>query len=146
MDVHLSGPGWFLTSIIFVSALVLPALTLDGLSCYFCPLQLKGKSCSNLTSECLPSQRCSSSRGRYGSVHILSAQGCVDAGLCGSHEMVSYRGVAYNVSHTCCCKDNCNHAPKSDTSLKKLLGMVKAEQVNNTIPDAAEEEPGSSCE
>ncbi|XP_037538909.1 protein Bouncer-like [Nematolebias whitei] len=145
MDVPPSVPGRSLTSVLLVSALVLPALTLDSLLCSFCPLQPKGKSCSNVTSQCLPSQRCSSSRGRYGSVHILSAQGCVDAGLCGSHEMVSYRGVEYNVSHTCCCRDRCNSAPKPDTSLKKLLGIIEAQPEDQTITEAAEEEPWSSC-
>uniref|UniRef100_A0A3B5AZF8 UPAR/Ly6 domain-containing protein n=1 Tax=Stegastes partitus TaxID=144197 RepID=A0A3B5AZF8_9TELE len=90
------------------------------LLCYYCPLQHKGKPCTNTTSQCLPDQRCSSSRGRYGSIHVLSAQGCLSRELCGSHEMVSYRGVEYNVSHTCCCKDKCNAEPKSDANLKKL--------------------------
>ncbi|XP_065812712.1 sperm acrosome membrane-associated protein 4-like [Labrus bergylta] len=89
------------------SALLLPALSLGSLTCYYCPLQHKGKSCPNITSQCLPHQRCSNSRGHYGPVYILSAQGCVDSDLCSSHEMTSYRGVEYNVSHTCCCKDQC---------------------------------------
>uniref|UniRef100_A0A3Q1GH03 UPAR/Ly6 domain-containing protein n=1 Tax=Acanthochromis polyacanthus TaxID=80966 RepID=A0A3Q1GH03_9TELE len=82
------------------------------------------KPCTNTTSQCLPDQRCSSSIGRYGSTHVLSAQGCLDKELCGSHEIVSYRGVKYNVSHTCCCRDKCNNELKFDTSLKKLLGMI----------------------
>uniref|UniRef100_A0A8C6P3P5 UPAR/Ly6 domain-containing protein n=1 Tax=Nothobranchius furzeri TaxID=105023 RepID=A0A8C6P3P5_NOTFU len=121
---HLSCWLWSLTSIPLVLVLVVPALTLDSLLCHFCPLQLKGKSCPNVTSQCLPSQRCSSSRGLRGPVHILSAQGCVDAELCGSHETVTYHGVEFNLSHTCCCRDKCNAAPKSDTSLKKLLGLL----------------------
>uniref|UniRef100_A0A668A702 UPAR/Ly6 domain-containing protein n=1 Tax=Myripristis murdjan TaxID=586833 RepID=A0A668A702_9TELE len=64
--------------------------------------------CPNITSQCLPDERCSSSMGRYGPVHILSAQGCIAAQLCGSHEIISYRGVGYNVSHSCCCRDQCN--------------------------------------
>uniref|UniRef100_A0A671X459 UPAR/Ly6 domain-containing protein n=1 Tax=Sparus aurata TaxID=8175 RepID=A0A671X459_SPAAU len=99
---------WFLLHVFasdWTTALVLPALSLDSLLCYFCPLQHKGKSCPNITSQCLPHQHCSSSRGRYGPVHVLSAQGCVDSELCGSHEILSHRGVKYNVSHTCCCKD-----------------------------------------
>uniref|UniRef100_A0A3Q2CF14 UPAR/Ly6 domain-containing protein n=1 Tax=Cyprinodon variegatus TaxID=28743 RepID=A0A3Q2CF14_CYPVA len=79
----------------------------NSLLCNFCPLQHKNKSCTNMTSECLPHQHCSSSRGRYGSVHVLSSQGCLDAKLCDSHEMISYRGVEYNISHTCCCRDGC---------------------------------------
>uniref|UniRef100_A0A3Q1AKV1 UPAR/Ly6 domain-containing protein n=1 Tax=Amphiprion ocellaris TaxID=80972 RepID=A0A3Q1AKV1_AMPOC len=118
------GPCWFLISILLLLALVLPALALESLLCYYCPLQPKGKPCTNTTSQCLPDQRCSSSVGRYGSIHVLSAQGCLDKELCGSHEIVSYQGVKYNVSHTCCCRDKCNNEPKFDTSLKKLLGMI----------------------
>ncbi|KAG7231118.1 hypothetical protein INR49_027158, partial [Caranx melampygus] len=35
-------------------ALLVPALTLDSLLCYYCPLQHKGKPCTNITSQCLP--------------------------------------------------------------------------------------------
>uniref|UniRef100_A0A3Q3WLZ8 UPAR/Ly6 domain-containing protein n=1 Tax=Mola mola TaxID=94237 RepID=A0A3Q3WLZ8_MOLML len=97
--------------------------------CMFCMVILtwhKGNSCPNITTQCLRDQRCSSSTGRYGLVHILSAQGCVDADICGSHEIVSYQGVRYNVSHTCCCKDKCNLPPKSDVSLKMLHWTFKA--------------------
>uniref|UniRef100_A0A3Q3N3Q6 UPAR/Ly6 domain-containing protein n=1 Tax=Mastacembelus armatus TaxID=205130 RepID=A0A3Q3N3Q6_9TELE len=100
------------------------ALTLDSLLCYYCPMQHKDKSCPNITSQCLPSHRCSSSRGYYGSVHIVSAQGCVHRDLCGSHEIITYRKIKINVTHTCCCKDKCNHPLKSETNLKKLLGMI----------------------
>ncbi|XP_040894821.1 protein Bouncer-like [Toxotes jaculatrix] len=145
LDFNQLGPHWFLTSILVAAALVLPALTLDSLLCYYCPLQHKGNSCANITSQCLPDQRCSSSRGRYGSIHILSAQGCVDSGLCGSHEIISYRGVNYNVSHTCCCKDNCNGSPKSDANLKKILGMITDKTNHTSITDVLTEEPLDSC-
>ncbi|KAL7402154.1 hypothetical protein ABVT39_010541 [Epinephelus coioides] len=145
LDVFLLGPHWFLTSILLATALVLPALNLDGLLCHYCPLQHKGKSCSNLTSECLPNQRCASSRGHYGSFHILSAQGCVDTELCGSYEIISYRGVKFNVSHTCCCRDNCNSRPKSDTNLKTLLGMITDKIEHSHINDVLREESLDSC-
>lgn len=144
VDVHPSGPSKFLlTSVILVSTLVLPALQLDSLLCHFCPLQDKIKSCPNMTTQCLPGQRCSSSRGFYGSVHVLSTQGCVDADLCGSHEVVSFRAVKYNISHTCCCKDKCNIAPKRVSSLKKLLGLIK---IDNSTSDALKEDSWASCE
>uniref|UniRef100_A0A8D3BTT9 Uncharacterized protein n=1 Tax=Scophthalmus maximus TaxID=52904 RepID=A0A8D3BTT9_SCOMX len=47
-------------------------------------------------------------------------QGCVDGELCGSREIVSHRGVEYNVSHACCCEDKCNGPPKSDASVLTL--------------------------
>nr|XP_046249416.1 sperm acrosome membrane-associated protein 4-like isoform X1 [Scatophagus argus] len=146
LDLNLLGQCWCLTSILLASsALVLPALNLDSLLCYYCPLQHKGKSCPNITSQCLPDQRCSSSRGHYGSIHILSGQGCIDAELCGSHEIISYRGVKYNVSHGCCCKDKCNVPPKSDSNLKLLLGMVTDKMDDVNITEVFKEEPWHSC-
>ncbi|XP_047453188.1 protein Bouncer-like [Mugil cephalus] len=138
-----SGPRRFLTSAPLVMALLFPAVTLDSLLCYHCPLQRKGQPCPNVTSQCLPHQRCSSSRGRYGSVHVLSARGCVDSDLCGSHQILSYRGTEYNVSHGCCCEDKCNGAPKLDGNLKMLLGVVseKTDSVNNVL----REETRDSC-
>lgn len=144
LDVPLLGPRWFLTSMLMAAALLVPALTLDSLLCYYCPLQHKAKPCTNITSQCLPNQRCSSSRGRYGSVHILSAQSCVDAQLCGSTEILSYRGVKYNVSHTCCCKDKCNGPPKSEASLKKLLGIF-TDKTDVNVTNVLGEEPWDSC-
>lgn len=132
MDIQPCILSWNLTSTLLLSSLLLPALTAASLLCNFCPLQHKSKSCTNITSECLPHQHCSSSRGRYGSVHVLSSQGCLDAKLCDSHEMISYRGVEYNISHTCCCTDGCNHVPQSSTNLLELLGMNKDNPEYNT--------------
>ncbi|XP_062246461.1 protein Bouncer-like [Platichthys flesus] len=140
-----SGPHWFLTSILLATALLLPALSVDTLLCNFCPLQHKGKSCGNFTSQCLPSQRCSSSTARYGALHVLSAQGCLAGELCGSHELMSHRGVEYNVSHDCCCKDKCNGPPRDDAGLKKLLGMIKDILHKANITDVLREQAWDSC-
>uniref|UniRef100_A0A3Q0SQA3 UPAR/Ly6 domain-containing protein n=1 Tax=Amphilophus citrinellus TaxID=61819 RepID=A0A3Q0SQA3_AMPCI len=103
------------------------------------------KPCPQTTSQCLPDQRCAISRGHYGSFHILSSQGCVNSGLCGSHKIVTYQGVKYNVSYACCCENQCNIPPKSDSTLKKLLDMIasKFDHVSNTT--ALKEEPWNSC-
>ncbi|CAJ1056401.1 hypothetical protein NQZ68_038073 [Xyrichtys novacula] len=140
-DVHPLGSHRFLTSILLASALLLPALSLDGLSCYHCPLQQKGKPCPNITSQCLPHQRCSNSRGHYGSVHMLSSQGCLDSHLCGSHEIISYRGVEFNVSHSCCCKNKCNEHLKSAFSLKTLLRKMAGRLGPNDINKGLDAEP-----
>lgn len=146
VDLLSLGSCPFLTSILLTAAaLVLPALSLDSLLCYFCPLQHKGKSCPNNTSQCLPHQHCSSSRGRYGPVHVLSAQGCVDSELCGSHEILSHRGVKYNVSHTCCCKDKCNDPLKPDTNLRMLIRMI-TERIDHTgVTNVTKKELWDSC-
>ncbi|KAK5867182.1 hypothetical protein PBY51_011697 [Eleginops maclovinus] len=144
-SLDLLGTCWFLSSILLAAALVLPALSLDSLLCNFCPLQHKGKSCPDISSQCLPDQRCSSSKGHFGSLHVLSAQGCVDAELCGSHKMDFFRGVKYNVSHTCCCKDKCNSRANTDTNLKKLLGMLADKLHYPNITSVLREEPWDSC-
>ncbi|XP_041651244.1 protein Bouncer-like isoform X1 [Cheilinus undulatus] len=144
LDASHLGPNWFLTTILFTSSLLLPAVSLDSLTCYYCPLQQKGKSCPNITSQCLPHQRCSSSRGHYGPIYVLSAQGCIDLDLCSSHEIVSYRGVEYNVSHTCCCKDKCNNRPESDLNLKMLLRIITHKK-DLFKADVLREEPWDSC-
>lgn len=145
LDVRPLGPRWFLTCILLATAaLVLPALSLDSLLCFYCPLQPKAKSCPNITSQCLPDQRCSSSRGHYGPVHVLSAQGCVNADLCGSHEIISHQGGNYKVSHSCCCKDKCNIPPKSGVNLKMLLGMA-TKNMSHTDNRDVKEEAWDSC-
>ncbi|KAL0968707.1 hypothetical protein UPYG_G00270550 [Umbra pygmaea] len=80
------------------------------LLCNVCPMQLKDKSCSNdFTSECQPNEHCGTSKGYFGSVHILTAQGCLTPDLCNSTHPLIYRGVNYNVTYRCCCSDQCNH-------------------------------------
>ncbi|XP_055788890.1 uncharacterized protein LOC129861762 [Salvelinus fontinalis] len=96
-----------------------------SLLCNFCPLQHKGRSCSNdSTTECLPQERCGTSSGRFGSTHILSAQGCLTPDLCNSTHAVTYRGVSYNVTYRCCCSAQCNQPPASDTYIQRLLGVT----------------------
>lgn len=117
-----SDPRWLLTSILWTTAaLVLPALSQDGLSCYYCPLHPQDQPCPNITVKCKSLERCLTSRGRYGRVHMLSQLGCVEARHCGSHYMVPFRGVNYNVSCDCCCSNNCNTQPRATSNLKTIL-------------------------
>ncbi|XP_034032161.1 protein Bouncer [Thalassophryne amazonica] len=122
-SVSLHLLGWFLISILLTVALVLPVLTQAVLVCNFCPLDYIGKPCVNMTTECAPGWRCFSAKAYYGTIHLLSRQGCMAPRLCGSHEMVSHLGVPYNISYTCCCKDKCNKRPKANKRLIKLLGF-----------------------
>ncbi|XP_077424295.1 protein Bouncer-like [Vanacampus margaritifer] len=122
-----------LTSILLTVVLLLSSLArLESLLCYVCPLQDKESPCPNMTTECPSGQRCVTSRGYYGTFHALSAQGCVDASLCGSRPAVSYMGVEYRVRHSCCCKDKCNMAPTSQDILKMLLGVMAEKNGNAT--------------
>lgn len=111
-----------LTSILWTTAaLVLPTLSQDGLSCYYCPLCPQDQRCPNITVRCKSQERCLTSTGRYGRAHILSQLGCVEARRCGSHYMVPFRGVNYNVSRDCCCSNNCNTQPGVTSDLKTIL-------------------------
>lgn len=120
-----SDSRWLLTSILWTTAaLVLPTLGQDGLLCYYCPLQLQDQPCPNITVKCKSLERCLTSTGRYGRTHMLSQLGCMEARRCGSHYMVPYRGVNFNVSCDCCCSNNCNTQPTATSTLKTILERV----------------------
>ncbi|CAL8261240.1 unnamed protein product [Merluccius merluccius] len=150
------------------AVLVLPSRSMaaDTLLCHYCPMQHKRESCSGtgtngtgtgtMTTRCLAGERCASSRGRYGGVHVLSAQGCVAAELCGARDLVwTHLGTRYDVSHACCCEDRCNHAPRpeaahlSTTLLLLLAGSRASMDVNSGNEDGNDddviEEPRDSC-
>nr|XP_055029358.1 protein Bouncer-like isoform X3 [Misgurnus anguillicaudatus] len=112
------------------------AVSSDGLLCNYCPLQVKDKICPNITTACRPHERCFSSRGRYGRVHVLSGQGCVAEELCDSHQTLIHMSVAYNVTYMCCCYNLCNDAPTADNLLKQLLGLTTApaNNISNAHP------------
>ncbi|XP_061629289.1 protein Bouncer-like [Phyllopteryx taeniolatus] len=133
-----------LTSVMMAAVLFLSALgQRDSLLCYFCPLQPKEAPCPNITTECPPGQRCTTSRGYYGVVHVLSAQGCLDAQLCGTSQVVSHMGVEFLARHSCCCKDKCNVAPTSKAILKLLLGMIMEKAYANATRALREQLRGS---
>nr|XP_057931615.1 sperm acrosome membrane-associated protein 4-like [Doryrhamphus excisus] len=134
-----------LTSIMVTAALLCPALSLDSLRCYFCPLQPKEQSCPNVTTHCTPAQRCTTSTAYYGAYHALSSQGCVDAELCGARQTVTYKGVEFRVRHRCCCRDKCNMAPGSKAILKLLLGMTAEQAEYSNITHALREQLWGSC-
>ncbi|KAK6317777.1 hypothetical protein J4Q44_G00110680 [Coregonus suidteri] len=129
---HRSTSPQPLASAACLCVFLLPGLTVaamgfpsTSLLCNFCPLQHKGRSCSkDSTTECLPRERCGTSMGRFGSIHILSAQGCMTPDLCNSTHAVTHQGVSYNVTYRCCCSDQCNQPPASDTYIKRLLGVT----------------------
>ncbi|XP_057188968.1 protein Bouncer [Triplophysa rosa] len=118
-----------------VLLLLAALLSSDGLLCNYCPLQVRHKNCSNITTTCRPHERCFSSRGRYGRVHMLSGQGCVAQELCGLHQTLMYMGVGYNVTYACCCHNLCNSSPAVDNSLKLLLGVTVGPANNITDID-----------
>ncbi|XP_062316721.1 sperm acrosome membrane-associated protein 4-like [Osmerus eperlanus] len=103
----------------------MPGMARNMLLCNFSALQFKDKAFLNVTTECLPHQSCSTSRGLRGSEHMVSAQGCVASTRCGTFQLVSYRGVTYNASYTCCCRERCNQPPSPDTQLRRLLGLTR---------------------
>lgn len=68
----------------------------------------------------------------------------MDAELCGSSEIVSFKDSQFNVSHTCCCKNECNTPPKTGPNMKLLLGMITLEEYSN-IRNVLPEEAWDSC-
>lgn len=111
-----------LTSILWTStALLLPASSQEALSCYYCRLQSLHEPCPNLTVQCWSHQRCLTSTGYYGRVPNLCGLGCVDAQLCGSQQVVSYRGVKHSVKLNCCCRNNCNKQQDGTSAQKTMV-------------------------
>jgi len=164
--LHLSRPAWYLAWVLSaLVVLVLPSTLLglrqDTLLCNHCPMQHKAKPCAAdvatpSTTRCLPDERCASSRGHYGLLHVLSGQGCLPAVLCGTHALQTHGGARYNVSHTCCCEDLCNHAPtvESPAYLKTRLGVkighnnvdnVDNENLKESVITANQEPSLDSC-
>lgn len=68
----------------------------------------------------------------------------MDVALCGSYEILLFKGTEFNVSHTCCCKDKCNTPPKSGPNMELLLGLITQEEYND-IRNVLEEEVWDSC-
>uniref|UniRef100_A0A8C2J9U2 Uncharacterized protein n=1 Tax=Cyprinus carpio TaxID=7962 RepID=A0A8C2J9U2_CYPCA len=77
----------------------------------------------NITTECLEHERCSSGWRRYGRVHVLALQGCLSPELCGSNQTLTHKGLEYEITYTCCCRDLCNTAAAPE-SLLQLLGVT----------------------
>ncbi|KAG5845893.1 hypothetical protein ANANG_G00144010 [Anguilla anguilla] len=108
-----------------------------GLLCNFCPVQPKRqRPNATATTECGPRDRCYSGRAFFGSVHFLSAQGCVSRELCGTVQPVTFMNATYPMNYTCCCRDRCNLWPRQYST---LLGMMPGSQggvaMNVTVDD-----------
>ncbi|KAF4101777.1 protein Bouncer-like [Onychostoma macrolepis] len=93
------------------------------LLCHYCPLQAAGARC-NITTECRGHERCSSGWRRYGRVHVLALQGCASPTLCGSNQTLTHKGLEYEITYTCCCRDLCNTAAAPENLLQQLLGVT----------------------
>lgn len=93
------------------------------LLCHFCPLPAAGARC-NITTECRGHERCSSGWRRYGRVHVLALQGCASPELCGSNRTLTHKGLEYEITYTCCCRDLCNTAKAPQNLLQQLLGVT----------------------
>ncbi|XP_046871231.1 protein Bouncer-like [Hypomesus transpacificus] len=119
------SPFILIQCVLLASLFFMPGMARNRLLCNFSALQFKDKAFLNVTTECLPHQSCYTSRGRRGSEHMVSAQGCIASTRCGTFLPVSYRGLTYNASYTCCCRERCNQPPSPDTQLRRLLGLTK---------------------
>uniref|UniRef100_A0A8C1DY53 Uncharacterized protein n=2 Tax=Cyprinus carpio TaxID=7962 RepID=A0A8C1DY53_CYPCA len=84
-----------------------------------CPVAA-GTRC-NITTECLEHERCSSGWRRYGRVHVLALQGCLSPELCGSNQTLTHKGLEYEITYTCCCRDLCNTAAAPESLLILLI-------------------------
>ncbi|XP_067275642.1 protein Bouncer-like [Pseudorasbora parva] len=88
----------------------------EVLLCYYCPLQARGRRCTNMTSECGPRELCFTGWRRYGPVAVRAAQGCASPGQCGSNRTVTLKGSRCEIHYTCCSGDLCNADLTSKTA------------------------------
>ncbi|XP_059420478.1 protein Bouncer-like [Carassius carassius] len=102
------------------AVLALCLLGVLALECHYCPLQAAGTRC-NITTECHAHERCSTGWRRYGRVHVLAVQGCASPELCASNQTLTHKGIEYEITYTCCCRDLCNTA-KAENLLQQLTG------------------------
>uniref|UniRef100_A0A8C2A4J5 Uncharacterized protein n=1 Tax=Cyprinus carpio TaxID=7962 RepID=A0A8C2A4J5_CYPCA len=99
----------YILSAVLVLCVLLSGSAAAVLLCHYCPLQAAGTRC-NITTECLEHERCSSGWRRYGRAHVLALQGCLSPELCGSNQTLTHKGLEYEITYTCCCRNLCNTA------------------------------------
>lgn len=69
--------------------------------------------CPGITMACGDNEECFVGQGIAQDLGPVTSKGCVDANNCGRQEPVTYQGVTYSLTSTCCDGDMCNGAPPS---------------------------------
>nr|XP_012315489.1 sperm acrosome membrane-associated protein 4 [Aotus nancymaae] len=99
--------------------------------CIFCELT-DSTQCPGTPMSCGDDEDCFIGHGVAPGTSPVINKGCVQATSCGREEPVSYKGVTYSLTTTCCAGRLCNRAPGpassqtagATTSLALGLGML----------------------
>ncbi|XP_004867056.1 sperm acrosome membrane-associated protein 4 [Heterocephalus glaber] len=89
---------------------VLPQGTTGIKDCFFCELT-DSMRCPGTPMHCGDEEDCFTGRGVAQGVGPVINKGCVRAPSCGREEPVSYMGLTYILTTTCCSGHLCNHGP-----------------------------------
>ncbi|XP_061138492.1 protein Bouncer [Syngnathus typhle] len=87
---------------------LMPSTLCSNLGCLYRPLMEKDIKFQPLATECPRNEVCYKAEGRYGTHIALSSSGCMTHKVCGQERDVSYRGVVYTLSYSCCNRAYCN--------------------------------------
>ncbi|XP_019712504.1 protein Bouncer [Hippocampus comes] len=91
----------------FVFHLV-PYTLCGNLRCLYRPILEKEYEFQPIVTECPRGEVCYKAEGRYGNYSALSASGCMPRRVCGLQHDLSYQGVVYTMSYSCCDRPYCN--------------------------------------
>ncbi|XP_077702691.1 sperm acrosome membrane-associated protein 4 [Canis aureus] len=97
--------GWLL-----LLAMALPPGTAGAKDCVFCELT-DSKQCPGIHMQCGDDEDCFTGHGVAPGLGPIINKGCLLSTSCGHEEPVTYMGVTYTLTTTCCYGHMCNRAP-----------------------------------
>lgn len=103
-------------------AIALPWATTGAKDCVFCELT-DSLSCPGTHMSCGEDEDCFIGHGVAQGVGPILNKGCVHSTSCGREEPVSYMGVTYTLTGTCCYGHMCNRGPPGPATTGLLLAL-----------------------
>ncbi|KAM8788076.1 sperm acrosome membrane-associated protein 4 [Rhynchonycteris naso] len=97
--------GWLLLLV-----MALPPGATGIKNCIFCELT-DSSNCPGLLMSCGDDEDCFTGQGIAPGLSPITNKGCMDSNWCGHEEPVTYQGVTYSLTSTCCYGHLCNRAP-----------------------------------
>ncbi|XP_032179196.1 sperm acrosome membrane-associated protein 4 [Mustela erminea] len=97
--------GWLLLLV-----MALPPGTTGAKDCVFCELT-DSKQCPGIHMRCGDDEECFTGIGVAPGLGPIINKGCIQSTSCGHEEPVTYMGVTYTLTSTCCYGHMCNRAP-----------------------------------
>ncbi|KFO26244.1 sperm acrosome membrane-associated protein 4 [Fukomys damarensis] len=102
--------GWLRRLLLLLLVTALPRGATGIKDCFLCELT-DSTLCPGTRVHCGDEEACFTGRGVAQGVWPVTNKGCVGATSCGREEPVSYMGLTYTLTTTCCSSHLCNHGP-----------------------------------